>query len=291
MKKVNLFIFLIIVIANISLNAQLLNSSFEEWDSQGSPLHWDTAWYPGIEKSITQSNDAQDGLSSARLEMLNVLGEPFSGNLQSIDTSNVFGHPINERYEALTGFRKFFPKGSAELLLVVSVYSSEFMILGTGGFSLQNEEANWTEFSVPIEYYFEGNAGSVNVSISIVDTFSSGFDPNTMGSVAFLDNLSFGNTTNVNENTDIMKVFSLNQNYPNPFNPSTTIKYSIPKQSNVTLKLFDVLGSEIATLINKELPQGSYELEFDGSELTSGIYFYKLQARNFIKTKKMILLK
>lgn len=65
--------------------------------------------------------------------------------------------------------------------------------------------------------------------------------------------------------------FDLHQNYPNPFNPSTTIKYSIPKQSNVTLKVFDVLGSEVTTLVNKEQSQGNYEVEFDGSELTSGI--------------------
>ena len=85
--------------------------------------------------------------------------------------------------------------------------------------------------------------------------------------------------------------YSLSQNYPNPFNPSTTIKYSLPKQSNVTIKVFDVLGSEVATLVNQEQPQGNYEVGFDGTDLTSGIYFYRLQAGDFIKTKKMILIK
>jgi hypothetical protein len=93
---------------------------------------------------------------------------------------------------------------------------------------------------------------------------------------------------NINE---IPEKFSLDQNYPNPFNPSTTIKYSIPKQSNVALKVFDVLGSEVATLVNKEQSQGNYEVEFDGSDLTSGIYFYRLQAGDYVQTKKMILLK
>ncbi len=91
--------------------------------------------------------------------------------------------------------------------------------------------------------------------------------------------------------------FSLSQNYPNPFNPSTTIKYSILNQSNVTLKVFDVLGRELRTLINKEQPQGNYEAEFDASNLTSGIYFYRIQvyapgrAMDFVETKKMILLR
>ncbi len=85
--------------------------------------------------------------------------------------------------------------------------------------------------------------------------------------------------------------FILEQNYPNPFNPTTTIKYQIPELSFVTIKVFDVLGNEIVTLLNEEKPVGSYEVEFDGKGLPSGIYFYQLQSGNFIGTKKMILLK
>ena len=85
--------------------------------------------------------------------------------------------------------------------------------------------------------------------------------------------------------------FALYENYPNPFNPSTTIKYSIPNQSLVTLKVFDILGREIETLINEEKTAGIYEIDFDASQLSSGIYFYKIQAGDFVETKKMILLK
>ncbi len=97
--------------------------------------------------------------------------------------------------------------------------------------------------------------------------------------------------TDVAFNNSLPTEYSLSQNYPNPFNPSTTIKYSIPKRSNVTLKVFDVLGSEVNTLVNKEQPQGNYEVEFDGTELSSGIYFYRLKAGEFIETKKMLLIK
>ena len=90
--------------------------------------------------------------------------------------------------------------------------------------------------------------------------------------------------------------FSLSQNYPNPFNPSTNIKFEIPKQvrndnSFVTLKVYDVLGNEVATLVNKEKSPGTYEVNFDASNLSSGIYYYQLRAGKFVQTKKMILLK
>jgi hypothetical protein len=83
----------------------------------------------------------------------------------------------------------------------------------------------------------------------------------------------------------------LSQNYPNPFNPTTVIKYQIPKQSFVTIKIYDVLGSEVATLVNEEKPIGNFELMWNAENLASGIYFYRLQAGDFIETKKMILLK
>jgi len=85
--------------------------------------------------------------------------------------------------------------------------------------------------------------------------------------------------------------FKLVQNYPNPFNPSTTISYSIAHNGFVSLKIYDVLGNEIVTLVNEEKQAGNYVVEFDANGLTSGIYFYELQSGDFIGTKKMILLK
>lgn len=85
--------------------------------------------------------------------------------------------------------------------------------------------------------------------------------------------------------------FTLEQNYPNPFNPTTKIAYTIPEESNVSLKVFDLLGSEVAELVKGEIDAGRYEVTFNASNLSSGIYFYKLQAGRFVETKKMILLK
>jgi sugar lactone lactonase YvrE len=93
------------------------------------------------------------------------------------------------------------------------------------------------------------------------------------------------------ENNFVADDFSLEQNYPNPFNPSTSIQYQVPSISNVSLKVYDVLGNEVSTLVNEEKPAGSYEVSFDAAGLSSGIYFYKLQAGSLVETKKMILMK
>jgi hypothetical protein len=85
--------------------------------------------------------------------------------------------------------------------------------------------------------------------------------------------------------------FKLEQNYPNPFNPATTIQFTIPERKMVSLRVYNLLGQEVATLVEEEKPAGSYEVVFDASELPSGSYFYKIIAGNFVETKKMILIK
>jgi len=97
--------------------------------------------------------------------------------------------------------------------------------------------------------------------------------------------------TSVDNSADIVEEFQLYQNYPNPFNPNTTIKYQIPELSLVTVRVYNVLGNKIATLLNEEKPAGNYEVEFYANGLPSGIYFYKLIAGSFVETKKMLLLK
>ena len=87
------------------------------------------------------------------------------------------------------------------------------------------------------------------------------------------------------------KIFSLDQNYPNPFNPSTTIRYGLPENEKVTIDIYDILGREVAELVNGEAAAGYHEVKFDGSKLSSGIYFYRLTAGSFTQIHKMLLLK
>jgi hypothetical protein len=113
-----------------------------------------------------------------------------------------------------------------------------------------------------------------------------------------LDSIGFvPDFTDVNGETEIPLNYELKNNYPNPFNPTTKIRYEIPllegdeRGGLVTLKVYDVLGNEIATLVNEEKYSGKYEVEFNASNLASGIYFYQLKAGSFIQTRKMVLLK
>jgi cyclophilin family peptidyl-prolyl cis-trans isomerase len=99
-----------------------------------------------------------------------------------------------------------------------------------------------------------------------------------------------GSTNFVDENKNIL-TYNLEQNYPNPFNPETSIKYQLAEPGFVTISVYNVLGMEIAKLVDEEKSAGNYEIEFDATHLSSGIYFYKLQTASFVETKKMVLMK
>ena len=138
---------------------------------------------------------------------------------------------------------------------------------------------------------------------SIYSSFDFGENFTTLKG-CIIDGVVYGDTLTVgveDEETPIATSFRLEQNYPNPFNPSTKIKFTIPsvgtqRAVSVQLKVYDVLGNELATLVNEVLPAGEYEVEFsvgrDSSpDISSGVYFYQLKSGSFIQSKKMILIK
>ena len=117
--------------------------------------------------------------------------------------------------------------------------------------------------------------------------------PNPVGTMP--DMGAYENGSMVGVEDDILSMnpnsFSLSQNFPNPFNSSSIIRYSIPKSSQVVIKIFDILGNEIETLINEEKQTGTYEINWNAKNFPSGVYFYRMNVGNFVETKKMILLK
>jgi hypothetical protein len=98
--------------------------------------------------------------------------------------------------------------------------------------------------------------------------------------------------TGIKETThQVISSYSLSQNYPNPFNPVTNISFSIPKRSFVSVKLYDLLGREVSTIVSEELPAGNHSRQWNAVNISSGIYFYRLQAGSFTETKKLVLLR
>ncbi|MCX6163295.1 MAG: T9SS type A sorting domain-containing protein, partial [Ignavibacteriae bacterium] len=130
---------------------------------------------------------------------------------------------------------------------------------------------------------------------STIELWSVDFPSDTtgyaIGTNVVLKTTNGGVTFVAGQSNNIPDEFKLFQNYPNPFNPRTNIKYQITNNSFVNLKVFDVLGKEVATLVNQNLQPGEYEVNFNSSDLTSGIYFYKLKSGDFSEIKKMLLIK
>jgi PKD repeat protein len=105
------------------------------------------------------------------------------------------------------------------------------------------------------------------------------------------DYISVSPVTSVKGENQLPAEFSLSQNYPNPFNPSTVIKYSVAEETLVTMKVYDILGIELVTLVNEKKTPGFYELNFGGEKLPSGVYVYRIEAGSFTSSKKMLLIK
>ncbi|HSL89381.1 MAG TPA: T9SS type A sorting domain-containing protein [Ignavibacteriaceae bacterium] len=132
-------------------------------------------------------------------------------------------------------------------------------------------------------YVITGTLGQVNVNQSTTTSFKlqSGF-----WYLYYQDVI-----VNVEEEDLLPLTYKLEQNYPNPFNPSTIIKFAVPERTRVLIKVYDILGGEITSLVNEELDAGRYEKTFDASTLSTGVYIYRIQAGSYVNTKKMLLIK
>ncbi len=139
--------------------------------------------------------------------------------------------------------------------------------------------------------FVEGNGTATNPnSYSFIDNdVSAGSYSYRLKQIDFDGSFKYSKV--IEANINLPAEFSLEQNYPNPFNPSTNIGFRIAEFGFVTLKIYDVLGKEVVTLVNKEMEPGNYNLKFDASNLTSGLYFYSLKTKGFYQVKKMMLVK
>lgn len=149
----------------------------------------------------------------------------------------------------------------------------------------------WTQLPNKPTAWLTGQSGSVMLGNNVWKLIcASGYNSGYLSQTEILTDTLFTVGIN-NNNSDLPDKFVLSQNYPNPFNPATNLEFGISDRGFVTLKVYDLLGKEVATLVNERLNAGTYKYNFDGSRLTSGIYFYTLKAGEFTGTRMMLLIK
>jgi hypothetical protein len=226
----------------------------------------------------------------------------------------------------ITGYTNSFGLGNADVWLIktdslgIALWTKTFGgVDWDGGFSvLQNTDGGYDIIGVTASF----SVGSLDAWLIETDSSGNKLWTDTFGGIGTDEAESFQQITNggfiivgrtesfgagdydvwliktepdisiIESDTDLLiSEFSLQQNYPNPFNPSTKISWQSPVGGWQTLKVYDLLGNEVATLVNEYKPAGKYEVEFDASSLTSGVYFYQMSAENYIETKKMLLIK
>ena len=270
--------------------------TFGQYPQMDFPLQIGNLWqYSEIPGSYSESNAIKDTVMPNGLTYTQVNGELFNGYFRKED-SKVFLYDLSLNNESLvydfsltTGDTlSVYINGSDTV--VTTVYEE-----GTGEiFNLQRYYVAFlTKHLSSTAYGIKYITDGFGFSAYNGEVLSYGL------SGAIINGIQYGVINQVRNTVNFPIRYQLMQNYPNPFNPVTTIKYSVPATSHISLVVYDVLGREIQTLINEEKYPGNYTVQFDGSDLSNGVYFYVMKADNpstnsgqsFIDTKKLVLLK
>lgn len=288
------FLSIVVFSVTILINAQIPNADFENW-TNSKPDGWWSDDAPPVILPITQTTDAQHGNAALKGEVIlfqNTL--PVTPILSAGSDSLVGGgFPVTQRYASLIGYYKFAPVQNDSMSIIVAMLKNG-NVIGDGTVK-PNPAGTYTQFTANINYNTSDIPDTCRIFISIVNN-TGGLNNVHTGSVMYVDNLSFGNVTAVDNQTVLPNSFELFQNYPNPFNPATMIKYDLSSSGFVTLTIYDLLGEKVETLVNKTQNNGEHEVTADLSRFTSGVYFYRLNVnsdngKQFTSIKKMILMK
>src|SRR5690606_24085032 len=277
--KLKIF-FMIIFSCVTGVFAQIPNNGFENWVDEIIPQEWITNNFPSIWTTVSRSPEAYSGSFSAKMEIEDFNGSPIPPVLY-------ISFPVSEAYTSLHGYYRLHPSVSEVVLVGLVFCFKDGALSGSGVIEIEDAATVYTTFTMEIN---PNNVIPDSIMIQFQMLSENGTDPGS-GSYALIDQLSFGQSTDVKQIGQFPMEFSLKQNYPNPFNPSTTIEYSIPEASFVQLKVFDILGKEIEILYSGQQNAGTYRVDFAGDHLSSGLYITMLQTASYSGSIKMFLLK
>jgi hypothetical protein len=269
-------------------SAQFPNGGFERWTIPGVPDSCSVNNIPTLYSPCTMSNTAYKGahalkgaaVAFATVAMGPVYGAGYGGQ----------GVPVTGKPASFQGYYQFSSQGGDEFAVSVLVHKggATGTLIGGGAVEIPGSVSTYTKFSIPIDYYTSDTPDQASVMITMTNASGTLH----VGSYYLIDELSFASSgTAVRNDVQLPETFALQQNYPNPFNPSTTIAYSIPSSGRVQLKVFDRLGMEIATLLDRTEAAGQHTVSFSAAGLSSGVYFVSLNHGGQHAVRPMLLLK
>jgi hypothetical protein len=283
---------------------QIPDAGFESWGIGSNagildPVGWITSNIPGFSNNVTRVTSAHGGSYAVRGEVSTLAGVNVPLPVL-LTTAPMF--PWNVRSASLTGYYQFFPAaGSTDSLYIITVFWSGAVVgvNAGGGVALGSTGASYKQFTIPIVYGVLQAPDSAMIEVYVGGASRSG-SAASPGSYFLLDDLSFSGiaqATAVNDREPLTpNSFELQQNFPNPFNPSTTIRFSVPQTGHVSLKVYNVLGVEVASLVDEQKDAGTFSVHWNASGLPSGMYMYRLSVTSnegllFDESKKLVVLK
>ncbi|NOG47480.1 MAG: T9SS type A sorting domain-containing protein [Calditrichaeota bacterium] len=293
-----LIIIVLIPLLSFAQNG-ILNAGFEDW-ANGKPDHWLTSNVPALSIiDVTQTTDSNSGAYAVKGETILFLNAPSEPGVFTGKDNSVIENPflVSQNYAKFSGYYKYTlgnPDSAAGRFEVRVALNNN-----TAGRRVAIAEIDlpvaesYTFFEVPFVYDEPADITAEVVHISVAIGGNPDGDHN-VGSVFYLDDLSLDGTVSAVENPEIGAIpekYNITQNYPNPFNPNTNFEFSLPKTSQVSLKVFSLTGQLVATVIEENLNTGKYIINWDSNGIASGAYIYRFTAGDFVQTKRMVLIK
>lgn len=296
-------LFLAVLVSPGLAQTTVPNGGFENW-TNANPDGWYSNNLPGIASPVTKSTTARSGSGSLRGEVVSmsiVAPTPYAPVVQS--GVGAAGFPWNQRSATFSGYYQFSPvAGRGDRFSINAVLWKGTVGGGTGIASAatiaSSAASSWTQFSLPFIYVTNDVPDNCYIQIMLIGATTSA--PPAIGSYYLIDDLSLSGTAGPTAVDDpsrsIPSGFALEQNYPNPFNPSTNIRFSVAQTGHVSLKVYSVLGAEVASLVNEQKEIGTFNVNWNAAEFPSGIYLYRLSVTSekgqvFEQSKKLVLLK
>ena len=286
--------FLVLLSSQVFAQTTIPNAGFESWTA-GTPDNWWTNNISALGATpITQSRTAHTGTYAVRGDVATLItGSVYSP--QIVAGTAAGGFSVSQRPGAITGWYQFSPVSGDRLSITAALFKGGVSGTGVagGGLILSTAVSSYAQFSMPFGYLTSDVPDLCTITVIIGGPDNGA--PHA-GSYFLLDDLAFGTASAVSDDLTLPRSFALEQNYPNPFNPSTNIRFSVAQAGHVSLKVYNVLGVEVASLVNEQKDPGTFRVNWNAAGMPSGMYLYRLSVTSekgqvFEQAKKLVLLK